>query len=114
MKIAAAFSAIVDYGLSIGVSNLEDRPGLWEVQIDEHWFIALNPHEKTLESSHGPKVKFGQCYVEFNGWPAGILYPEGGIIAAGAIANEQTLIAALKEAMQKAKQVSVVGTRASS
>jgi len=31
------------------------------------------------------------CYVEFNGWPAGVFNPFGGIIAAGELANRPRL-----------------------
>jgi hypothetical protein len=98
MPICEAFSAVVDYALSRGVRNLAQRPGLWEAQIDEQWWIALNPHQQELTSSHGNKIQFGQCYVEFNGWPAGIITPYDGILAAGALANENTFIAALRSA----------------
>lgn len=97
-RISEAFAAVVNYALSRGVRNLMDRPGLWEAQVDEQWWIAVNPHHETLESSHGPKVEFGNCYVEFNGWPAGMITPYGGVIAAGELANESNFISALKTA----------------
>ena len=37
-----------------------------------------------------------QAKLTFNGWPAGIIDPMGGIIAAGAAANEDTFIAAIE------------------
>lgn len=47
------------------------------------WKIALNG-------------KDFQAKIEFNGWPAGIIDPHGGIIAAGEAANEDTFIAAIE------------------
>ena len=108
-QFSAAFGAIVNYALSHGVRSLADRPGLWEVQIDEHWWIALNPHDEKLKCSHGADVSFGHCYIEWNGWPAGMITPYDGIIAAGALANEDSFIAAVKAATlppsQKAEAV---------
>lgn len=98
MRVSEAFNCIVEYGLAIGMKDLADRPGLWEAQIDDQWFIAVNPHKETLECSRGPKVPFGNAYVEFNGWPAGFITPYGGVIAAGKIANEGTFIEALYKA----------------
>lgn len=37
-----------------------------------------------------------QVRVSFNGWPAGVIDPNGGIIAAGEIANEDTFIEAVE------------------
>jgi hypothetical protein len=107
-KISEAFAAIVNYGLAHGVRNLKEHPGLWEAQIDEHWWIAVNPHLKPLDSSHGPKVEFGHCYVEFNGWPAGFITPYGGVIADGAVANEAAFIAALKANTPPAQKLEAV------
>ena len=47
------------------------------------WEIALN----------GKEI---QAAIKFNGWPAGIIDPQGGIIAAGDVANEDTFIAAIE------------------
>ena len=45
-------------------------------------------------------MKVGK-YVEYNGFPAGLLTPMGdGCIAAGEAANEDTFIAALRRAAQ--------------
>jgi hypothetical protein len=38
------------------------------------------------------------CMVTYNGWPAGMLGPFGGIIAAGDAANERSFIDALRAA----------------
>jgi hypothetical protein len=47
------------------------------------WEIALN----------GETI---QAALKFNGWPAGIIDPAGGIIAAGDAANEDSFIAAIE------------------
>jgi len=52
------------------------------------WEIALN----------GKEVR---ASIKFNGWPAGIIDPAGGIIAAGAAANEDSFIAAIEDDLGK-------------
>ncbi|MOA58861.1 hypothetical protein D3C78_1833450 [compost metagenome] len=37
--------------------------------------------------------------VEYNGWPAGIIGYEGGVIAAGEAASEESFIEALKKVL---------------
>lgn len=37
-----------------------------------------------------------QAKIKFNGWPAGVIDPLGGIIAAGQAANEDSFIAAIE------------------
>ena len=71
-------------------------PGCWERKIDEHWWIAVNGHRDERLCSKGGKVPPFNCYVEFNGWPAGLFDPFDGIIAAGGLANEETFAAALE------------------
>ena len=42
---------------------------------------------------------FPAAVVKWNGWPAGIITAAGGTIAAAELANEDTLVEALKEAL---------------
>lgn len=99
MKLCESFAEIVELATRLGVTDIVKLPGCWEHKVDEHWFFALNAHEDerlTTETATPQKVPPGQVYVEFNGWPAGIFGIDGGIIAAGALANEDTFIKALK------------------
>jgi hypothetical protein len=82
-----------------GVSGIHRLPGCWERKVDKHWWIAINGHEEEVACSKGPKVPPFNCYVEFNGWPAGSFSPYEGIIAAGELANEETFAAALEKAI---------------
>lgn len=79
-----------------GAVNLKDHPGCWERSVDERWWVAANGHSTPTPCSRGgepiPPYSF---YIEFNGWPAGIVGPGGGVVAAGELANEETLRAAL-------------------
>ena len=75
---------------------LNKHDGCWEHQIDKRWWCAINGHKEKMECSHGGKVPGFSALIEFNGWPAGIVDPFGGIIAAGDAANEDTFITAVE------------------
>lgn len=96
-----AFSVLTDLVCAVDVAPLKNLPGMWEYQVSPEWWIAVNPHRGKAECSHGAEVEFGNCYIEFNGWPAGFITPYGGCIAAGALANEDTFIAAMKAKLEE-------------
>lgn len=89
------FESIVMLAERLGVEAISTLPGCWEVQVDERWWFAVNGHREPIACSKGPTVPPVHVYVEFNGWPAGILSPAGGEFAAGAAANADAFIAAL-------------------
>jgi hypothetical protein len=60
--------------------KFERSVGLWEISLD------------------GANLR---ASIKFNGWPAGIIDPAGGIIAAGGIANEDAFIAAIETDLGK-------------
>ena len=93
--IPDAFGKIMALAFRLDIENIKDMDGCWEHQIDEHWWIAVNGHTEDAICSHGPTVSPFHCYIEFNGWPAGLIGMKDGIIAAGAAANEATFIAAI-------------------
>jgi hypothetical protein len=97
--ITKVFALACELGSANGWENISLQPGCQELSIDEHWWFALNPHRETIECSKGVKVPAYSIYFEFNGWPAGECTSLGGVIAFGARANEDTLIAALENAM---------------
>lgn len=98
-QVCVAFARIADLGCLLGASPLNKQRGCWEYQIDEHWFIAVNGHKAPTKTKGGVEVEPYNCYVEFNGWPAGLFTPFGGAIAAGEAANEDAFIKALDEAI---------------
>ena len=101
--IAQAFVEMGNLCIAAGAAPLSKHEGCWEHQVDERWWIAVNGHaqpEKRL-TSKGIEIQPFHCYVEYNGWPAGILSPYGGVIAAGTGANEDTFIEALKLAAKR-------------
>ena len=102
-QIGEAFGKVCMLAGALGVKGINALPGCWEHAIDGTWWIALNGHAEPTECSRGASVPPYEMYVECNGWPAGILSPGDGVIAAGEGANEDTLIAAIDAALAAAK-----------
>lgn len=98
MPITEAFAEIAALASRMGVRRINEIEGCWETDIDTRWWISVNGHGQTTTNSHGVEVPPFSAYVEFNGWPAGIINPGDGVIAAGDAANEQAFIEALKAA----------------
>jgi len=97
-----AFSLIVTLALATGAKSIVDLPGCWEHQIDAQWWVAVNGHKKPRMCSTGTDVPPFTAYLTFNEWPAGFIDVHGGILAAGAAANEDTLCEALVAALAAA------------
>lgn len=96
--LSVAFCEIVEWSQALGAERINQLAGCWEGAVDEQWWIAINGHNEDTECSRGAKVPPFSAYVEFNRWPAGFLNPYSGTLAAGELANEDTLIAALQAA----------------
>ena len=90
------FVLVAELAKKDGVARIDKLDGCWERQIGEQWWIAINGHTELVDCSRGAKVPPFNCYVEFNGWPAGIFSPYEGMIAAGEAANEETFAAAIE------------------
>jgi len=104
--VCEAFHLIGELASVLCVRNINQLPRCWEHYVDEHWWISVNGHRETISNSRGVEVAPYNCWVEFNGWPAGYFAPNGGTIAAGMIVNEGTFIEALKGAIRKAEEQS--------
>lgn len=98
--ISTAFSACVALGLKGGVRDLPNTgDGTYSREFGK-WKILLNASDQEVEIREGsPKLPPLNVYVEFNGWPAGIINPYGGVIAAGECANEDLFIEAAEDAL---------------
>ena len=94
--LAQSMRALADEILSEAAAPLNKRVGCWELRVDEQWEIAMNGHNSPIQCSHGCEVPPFAVYVQFNGWPAGVIGPSGGWIAAGEVANEDAFIAAVR------------------
>jgi hypothetical protein len=97
-QLSEAFLEIANLGFRLGIESINKLPGCWEHQVDQHWWIAVNGHKEPIVCSAGATVLPYSAYVQFNGWPTGLIDPSGGIFAAGEAANEDNFINALKNA----------------
>ena len=104
-SITEVFVEIAALAERIGVAPINALLGCWEHQVDPHWWIAVNGHAEPVQCSMGTKVPSFSAYVQFNGWPAGIINPFGGTLVAADAANEDTFIAALQAANQETTNV---------
>lgn len=100
-EVKEAFVKLAELGGALGVQSINQLPGCWECQIDSQWWISMNGHREAIKDSHGAEVPAFHACIEFNGWPAGIIGPSAGIIAAGSLANEDTFIAAIDARIAK-------------
>lgn len=101
MQISEAFLKIGDLCVAADAAPLNKHAGCWEYQVDERWWIAVNGHPEPTRNSDNFEVAPFTAVVKYNGWPAGVLDPSGGIIAAGECANEGAFIEALIAATKK-------------
>lgn len=97
--VCLAFSKLCELCLALGQAPANKHPGCWEHQVNAQWAIAFNAHPEPKPCSQGVTVEPFHCYVQFNGWPAGVFNPYGGQIAAGECANEEAFLAALDAAI---------------
>lgn len=102
MEICEAFSVIAELALKDGVDSLPVGE-FWDREVGP-WHISLNRDCDTRRNSDGMKVPAFSAALKFNGFPAGIIDPRGGIIAAGSLANEDTFIAAIKAEIERLPQ----------
>ena len=78
-----AFLGCCALALKDRVGVIHDLPGETYERTLGAWEIALNGKELRV-------------MLKFNGWPAGVIDINGGIIAAGGIANEDIFIEAIE------------------
>ena len=95
------WKAAADRAFRLGATPLNRLPGCWYQKLDGGWEVAVNAHKE----ARGQKFEYHDCrvkvppfsmYAEFNGWPAATLNLKRGEIAAGSLANADSLIAALE------------------
>ena len=98
--IVEAFAEIVALSQRLGVTRINELKGCWEHQVDEQWHISLNGHQEPVRCSAGVEVPPFHCYVQYNGWPAGVIEPGGGCLVGSGLPgeNEKAFIEALRAA----------------
>ena len=91
------FEVIVEMSTRLGASNIGRLPGCWE-HTWEHdgaeWYVAVNGHKVDTNCSRGEVVPPVTAYVEYNGWPAGLIGPGVWEMVEGTAANLSTFMAA--------------------
>lgn len=101
-QVPLAICKLAQLGGVVGIGKICDLPGCWEHKLDERWEFAFNGHQQATVSSFStvPVPPFS-VYIQYNGWPAGVLGFCGGVIAAGEGANEETFLAAIDAAIKR-------------
>lgn len=100
--LPAVFALACMLAYTLGARDIGKRPGCWEHQVSAGWWVAINGSGDTRKDSEGRDVPPFSVAAYWYGWPAGIVTPTSGIIAAGSEASEDSLIAALREAIVRA------------
>lgn len=77
-----------------GIPGLSHHPGVWTRKLDDRWTLKANGHGEPIDDV--PPYSF---HIEYNGWPAGVIDPNGAVFAAGTLANLDTFNAALEAAI---------------
>ena len=100
--VVEAFYILAKLCEALDEAPLNKHNDCWECVIDKSWKIAVNGHQEPKKCSLTdiPIDPF-HCYVEYNGWPVGILNPYGGTIVASKRANENTFIEAVRERIRQ-------------
>ena len=98
--ICAAFMALA---LLAKHDKLDADPeaGLWHRKVGGWEIWANRGGNPQTRSPNEPEISPCSVYLEWMGWPAGLIYPYGGIIAAGEGANEDSFIAAIEAEIGK-------------
>jgi hypothetical protein len=100
-RLPSVFARACELGAALGWNNIAKLPGCQEATISEEWWMAINPHPEPEKCRKGTRIPPFTIYFEFNGWPAGFVNAGGGTMAAGRIANEHRLLAAIEAAIEK-------------
>ena len=101
--VCMAFYKLCELCIALGQAPANKHPECWVHQVNTLWAIAFNAHADPKPCSLGVTVQPFHCYVQFNGWPAGVFNPYGGQIAAGECANEAAFLEAMDAAIAKAQ-----------
>ena len=96
--------ALCQLCLARGVRNIKTLPGLCHVPINDQWEAWINGRDEVLPTDGGVEVKPFHAYVEYNGWPAGIVSAYDGEFVAGEAANLDSFLAAVTAAQKEAER----------
>lgn len=86
---------LLAFAMYNGATSISMKEGLWKKEVDKTWTIKCNGKTEEVESV--PPLSW---YIEFNGWPAGVIGLLGdGVLCAGEAGNEENLRTALLNAI---------------
>jgi hypothetical protein len=76
---------------------------VWHRVLDDKWEFWVSGMLGPAKCDGNTNIDPGDCYVKFNGWPAGVIsmFTGEGCIAAGSMANIETFCEALRKAAVK-------------
>lgn len=92
--------------LDIGPAGKTIKGSVWDSRdlLGKQWRCWINATDQGQKVGNcTQEIRPFEMYVEFNGWPAGIVDPHDGVIAAGEEANVFTFRDAVKRAIMQAK-----------
>ena len=95
-----AFVLLAELAAKLGATPLNQHPGCWEHELGP-WHFAINAHREDRVARDGATVPPFHALVTWEGWPAALMSPRGGVVLAGrdGVSAEGDLIAALREAL---------------
>lgn len=92
---------------ALDIHDLNQWDGCWIHHLDDHWTFAVNGTRQDRyaqpEGMARMNVRPFEAVIWWNGWPAGHVWTDGGIMAHGSHANEDTLLIALQKAIDEAQ-----------
>lgn len=102
-QLWTALRALAD---AYDAAPMNKHEGCWSIALDQHWSLAVNAHPAAARwtnprSGDSHTVPAFSVYLDFNGWPAGLIDPHGAHIAAGRAANADTFLAAVDAAVRR-------------
>ena len=101
MELAIVPAKLAELANTLGASPIKDQ--VWTHQIDDAWRVSVNGHDhaRAIDGLHVEPYHF---VIWYHGWPAGVMNPFDGVMAAGSAANEDALIEALEAAIGAAQK----------
>lgn len=102
--------AIADLSLAFQNGAINKLAGAWSHRWKDErgseWAVAVNGHKAPVADpfNEGSTIPFCHAHLYFNGWPFGIVTPFSGISGNGAIANEDSCLAAIRAETTRIKE----------
>lgn len=92
VKVSGSFVAMMHMAERLGVKDMHRMKRCWELQVDEHWWIAVNGKPIAIKCSKGQEISPYHMYVEYDGNVAGLVNVKLGKFVAYKDANEKAFI----------------------